>query len=241
MAWSLGAVGGLTLARCEALSALEGIVHAFSTRGTSGPTAAELLAAAGLGSHPAVMPRQVHGARVLRLGPAAPAAGEEADAIVAHRADRPVGVPIVRTADCLPILLADSGSAAVATVHAGWRGTAAGVVRKAVDELRRMGIPAERLVAAIGPGIGPCCYEVGPEVESAAAAALTGAHPPLAAGRHLDLALANRLQLREAGVRDRAIHAAPWCTACRPDLFHSYRRDGPGAGRALACIGWPAP
>ena len=134
----------------------------------------------------------------------------------------------VKTADCIPILLVDAEHRAVAAVHAGWRGTAAGIVRHAVHRMgEEFGTGAAQIHAAIGPGIGKCCYEVGPEV-----AAQFGE----AAAAHIDLVEANRRQLVEAGVPDSQICAAGLCTKCGED-FHSYRRDKEQAGRMLSFIG----
>jgi YfiH family protein len=139
------------------------------------------------------------------------------------------GVPVsVRTADCLPILVADPSSRAVAAIHAGWRGTAAQIV---VETLRRMrlefGTDAGEVHVAIGPGIGVCCYEVGAEV-----ARRFGRE---GAGR-VDLAAENRRQLIQAGVPETQIDILNACTRCEPERFHSYRRDGDRAGRMISYI-----
>jgi len=180
----------------------------------------------------------------------------------------------VRVADCVPILLADRRRPAVAAVHAGWRGTLARIVEKAVGELLAAGSRPEDLVAAIGPSIRQCCYSVGPEVVQAFQGRfpetsglfgdaegdpvrdrfpmlfLTGAPPghPYDArwnndiGARLDLAEANRRQLVAAGLPAAAIDVLPYCTACQPELFFSYRREGAQTGRLLAAIArLPAP
>ena len=135
----------------------------------------------------------------------------------------------VKTADCLPILLVDAENRAVAAVHAGWRGTVSGIVRAALGKMREeFGTRPAEVHAAIGPGIGKCCYEVGPEV-----AAQFGA-----TGRaKIDLAEANRRLLLEAGVPGAQIHAAGLCTMCGVEDFHSYRRDKERAGRMLSVVG----
>jgi hypothetical protein len=204
------------------------------------------LAAAGLrGARPALL-RQVHGARVLEVERIAAVGGGglEADAVVAHAAAGPRGLaPAVRWADCVPVLLAEQDGRAVAAVHSGWRGTAARVVPRAVARLAERGVAPEALVAAIGPSIGPCCYEVGDEVADAVARASGGMTARVVSGRpgrrRLDLREAIRLQLEGEGVGAGSIHVAPWCTACSADLFFSYRRQGAAAGRQMACIGWP--
>jgi len=163
--------------------------------------------------------QQIHSARVLVAD--RPGLAGDGDALVTERA----GVTLsVRTADCYPILLVDVESRVVAAVHAGWRGTSAGI---AAEALRRMNATPERVWAAIGPGIGACCYEVGAEV-----AGLFG-HPH--AGR-VDLAEANRRQLLEAGVLDRNIDLLRHCTRCDAERFHSYRRDNERAGRMISWI-----
>lgn len=135
-------------------------------------------------------------------------------------------------ADCVPILLAADDGSAVAAVHAGWRGTVAGVVREAVAKLQRLfEVEPSRIVAAIGPGIGPCCYEVDRPVLDA----FGHDHPALTAKRGgramLDLAAANRLQLIEAGVDAGRIDDLALCTGCRTDLFYSHRVEGEPTGR----------
>jgi hypothetical protein len=136
----------------------------------------------------------------------------------------------VRTADCYPVILADPVRRALAVVHAGWRGAAAEVVARALALLEsRYGSRAADLVVAVGPGIGGCCYEVGPEI----AAQLSRWTGPDSAGRRLDLAAVLVRQLIERGVPESGIEVAGLCTFCRPGEFHSYRRDG-AAGRMIS-------
>ena len=133
----------------------------------------------------------------------------------------------VRTADCLPILLADPQTGAAAAIHAGWRGTAARIVMETVANMRnQFGTRPSDLRAAIGPGIGVCCYEVGQEV--ARQFGLTSAG-------HIDLAQANRHQLMESGVPEAQIDVLGLCTFCDP-RFHSWRRDRDHAGRMISYI-----
>jgi YfiH family protein len=141
----------------------------------------------------------------------------------------PGSVVAIRTADCIPILLVDERLRAVAAVHAGWRGTVARIAERALEAMgERFGTRAADVHAAIGPGIGPCCYEVGPEV-----AAQFGAQ-----GRaHVDLAGENRRQLLETGVTPGRIYASKLCTMCRGEEFHSFRRDGEAAGRQFSFAG----
>ena len=141
----------------------------------------------------------------------------------------PGAVVAVKTADCLPILLVDERHRAVAAVHAGWRGTVARIVQRAVAAMREtFGTEPADLHAAIGPGIGPCCYQVGPEV-----AAQFGVH-----GRtHLDLADANRRQLVETGVPGERVYLSGLCTMCRAAEFYSFRREKEAAGRMYSFAG----
>ncbi len=148
------------------------------------------------------------------------------DALIA---DRPGAWLAVRTADCLPILLVDPVRRAVAAIHAGWRGTVAGVAQATVRGMQeRFGTRTEDLMAAIGPGIGACCYEVGPEV---------AVHFGLSGGAKVDLAKANLGQLVTCGIPESLIFCASLCTACDPAQFHSHRRDRAMAGRMLSAIG----
>ena len=135
----------------------------------------------------------------------------------------------VKTADCIPILLVDDEHRAVAAVHAGWRGTVNRIAPLALHRMQEeFGTRSARLHAAIGPGIGKCCYQVGAEVAEQFGA--TGACA-------IDLVEANRRQLAEAGVPDVQIYAAGLCTKCGAEDFHSYRRDKEQAGRMLSFIG----
>jgi len=141
----------------------------------------------------------------------------------------PGAIVAVKTADCVPLLLVDSIHRAVAAVHAGWRGTVAGVVERAVAALgAHYGSQPSDLHAAIGPAIGECCYEVGPEV--AAQFGLEGR-------AHVDLAEEVRRRLQAAGVGGQRISVAGLCTKCLAIDFHSYRRDGAAAGRLYSYVG----
>ena len=142
----------------------------------------------------------------------------------------------VKTADCVPILLGDPETGAFAAVHAGWRGTLAAIVTRAIDDLRNQyGTRPEQLRAAIGPAANSCCYEVGPEVIAQFNQRFpqsTSLFAPTREGHaRIDLHAANRNQLRGAGVSPDRIHAAPFCTMDRNDLFFSYRREKHSRGR----------
>jgi YfiH family protein len=185
--------------------------------------------------------RQVHGARVLRAdAPCDPA--EEADVVLTAAE----GVAAcVSVADCVPVLLADPGTGAVAAVHAGWRGTLARAAAEAVLALgREVGAAPGDLLAAIGPSIGPCCYEVSVDLAARFGAELAGSvATPVAPGGarpHLDLWAANRAVLTAAGVRADQIDLLGACTSCG-DLFFSHRRDAGRTGRQMAFIAPRAP
>jgi len=157
----------------------------------------------------------------------------------------------VRVADCLPVLIVDPQRRAVAAVHAGWRGALARVIERAATELcHTFGSRPEHLLAALGPSIRSCCYEVGEEVVEA----FYGQFPRADGlfrrvprpGRHgvqarpwafLDLVAVALVQLRAAGLSARQASVADYCTACRTDLFYSYRKEGARTGRTMAVIG----
>jgi YfiH family protein len=175
---------------------------------------------------------QVHGARVIR----APFGGSPAaDAAWTERAGCLLGI---ETADCLPVLLADPSRRVVAAAHAGWRGTVASVAVRSARQLVADGSRASDLVAAIGPGIGVCCYQVGPDVVEAFGAAAAGLFEEREEGRYLDLRVANRRQLESVGVAPERIEDVDECTACHPGFYHSFRRDGAASGRMISYIGW---
>ncbi len=179
--------------------------------------------------------RQVHGARVVTAAaPCAPC--DEADAVVS----RTSGVAAcVAVADCVPVLIADPASGAVAAVHAGWRGTVARAAAAAVEELSARGSRPSELLAAIGPSIGPCCYEVSPDLaarfeEAFGPGVVDRSHP----APRLDLWEANARALGAAGLLPDRIDRLARCTACEHRLFFSHRRDAGATGRQVA---WIAP
>jgi polyphenol oxidase len=176
--------------------------------------------------------RQVHGARVLDAARAG-APIEEADAVVSSA---PGVAACVSVADCVPILLADPESGRVAAVHTGWRGTIARIAAAAVERLAAHGAAPRRLFAAIGPAIGPCCYEVSPDLAARFRAEV--GDETVRAGRtpRLDLQGANAAILRAAGVAGERIEVLRHCTSCEAELFFSHRRDAGRTGRQAAFI-----
>jgi YfiH family protein len=207
-----------------------GFDHAFPTRDAPDASLREALRVARI-----VQVRQVHGARAVTSGELEDASGTEADAVVGlsqrHGAGADRVAVGVRVADCVPVLVGDEASGDVAAIHAGWRGVVGGVVRAGVERLVA-GRHARELVAAIGPCIGPCCFEVGAEV-----ARQTGFVVREEGGKaFVDLRAAVRAQLRALGLEDVRIEDVPGCTKHEAARFHSFRRDGANSGRMLAAI-----
>jgi len=266
-------MAGVRLLKAPLWADIVGLWHGFSTRlggvstvysagGTGelnlGLSAADepdnvwrnrrLLAEAATGSAetPLRTVRQVHSAVSLVVG-AGQGAGlawqpHVADGLMT--AERGILLAI-QTADCIPVLVADRRGRAVAAFHAGWRGTVAGIVEAGVAQMvAEFGCDPGELTAAIGPGIGACCYQVGDEVwqrfgdrfEYAAElfTPVPGAAPDQ---RKLDLAEANRRQLVAAGVPAGAIALVGGCTSCRPDIYFSHRAEKGHAGRMMTVIG----
>jgi YfiH family protein len=169
--------------------------------------------------------RQVHGTQVARVAAPPAGPGEGVDGQATAREDV---APLVLVADCLPVALVAQG--AVAMLHAGWRGLAGGVLAEGARAVRELGAHGT-LRAAVGPGAGGCCYEVGDEVRARFA-------PEHADGRRLDLKAAAAAQLRDLGVEE--VHDSALCTLCGdPELLFSHRRDGGRTGRQ-AGVAWRA-
>ena len=218
---------------------------------------------------PLVALKQMHSAAIHRVvGPTRRAASpgvalpEGGDGLITNAR----GVLLaVKVADCLPVIVVDRRRKAVGVFHAGWRGTVQRIVEKGVGEMRRqLGCDPADLVAAIGPGIGACCYEIGEQVEDKFDSQFTYSkelfsdvfdshnlkmkypmlflnqrapgHGEPALSRHLDLMEANRRQLLDAGVEEENIESLGLCTACHTDLFFSYRQEHV-TGRMLAVVG----
>jgi YfiH family protein len=235
--------------RCRPLGAIA--PHLFTTRliDVSSPEQVRSLAAS-VGARDVAMAKQVHGRSVIvtRDGQPLPEGRPEGDVLVSNSV---VSAVAVRVADCVPLLMADRARGVVAAIHAGWRGTAVRVAVAAVESLaREFGTRPADLVAAIGPCIGGCCYEVGTELVDAFAAAGHERYlidrwfqsPPPARGStdrpglRLDIAGANRDQLVLAGVPEEQIHASGLCTAMHLDVLTSYRREKEKAGRLVGII-----
>lgn len=187
-----------------------------------------LAAALGLAPERVVIGRQVHGAGLARhTGPQSPAPFVAAGAadppeVDGHISPREADLALlVFVADCLPIAVA--GERGIAMLHGGWRPLAAGIVEAGLEELGAR-------AAAIGPGIGPCCFEVGPEVSEAFAPLGEG----ISSGRMLDLPEVARRLLHRAGVEE--VEIAGHCTCCEPELFFSHRGQGPDTGRQAGLI-----
>jgi YfiH family protein len=284
--WSIRHARGLQLVKSGALGKLGWLVHGFSTR----PGGASILDAnprlnlgfterdekervarnrekfidtLGAPEMTLIAMRQFH-SDVIRVAAAPVAEAPKADGLITSTPGLLLGV---QTADCVPILLADTGRRAVAAIHAGWRGTLARIAVKALGQMRmEFGTEPRDVVAALGPAIGRCCYEVGPEVAQAFAAQFPPAadwfdgpfeqlahgeeplwlpwltmmppgHVPPPARVQLDLRASNRWQLIDAGVPEKQISVSDLCTACRADLLFSYRREGAKTGRLMAVIG----
>ena len=182
------------------------------------------------------MMRHVHGTAVWRVGEALPDPAEF-DGLVCNT----VG-PVLTTfaADCVPILFADPVARVCGSAHAGWRGTVAGVAPRVIERMVELGSRPADVRVALGPSIGPCCFEVGPEVVAAFRDRFGDEPGLVVAGPHkdhVDLRVALRAGLVAAGVAPAHIDAAPPCTRCEADRFFSYRRDGQAGGIHMGVIG----
>jgi len=281
-AWAECKVRSIQILQVSALAKLPWLVHGFSTRpgGVSllnnekvlnlGFTEWDsrenvlenrrrFLSALGASDLELISLKQIH-SDVIHLFDAAPAGPWRGDASATNRPGLLLGV---QTADCVPILLVDPKTRAVAAVHAGWRGTLQRIVVKAIGKMQmQFGSKPAGLLAAIGPSIGGCCYEVGTEVATQFQSQFAEApqwfdefrtgdepnpiqwlnmmppgHQPPPKNVLLDLRKANRDQLLGASLRAPNIFVSDLCTACRRDLLFSYRKEGPQSGRLLSVIG----
>jgi YfiH family protein len=214
---------------------------------------------------PLVDVHQIHSNLVL-LARAADASRKKPRSADGLMTDEPGLLVGIRTADCIPILVADRKRRAVAAFHAGWRGTVLRIVESGIGRMRlQFGSRPEDLVAAIGPGIGPCCYSVGEEVLSSFESQFSYArelfrevydadpvrtkypllfmtqrapgHSEIGPSLHLNLVEANRRQLLAAGLKPSSVKLIGGCTSCHRDLFFSHRGSEGHAGRMMSVIG----
>jgi YfiH family protein len=281
--WRLRRVNGMQVLELEPLRKLPWLVHGFSTR-TGGssqlPSGERILnlsfmdwdrreaVAKNRAAFQKVLSaermelialKQIHSA-VVQPFAAKPGEPCKGDASVTLSKNLLLGI---QTADCVPILIVDPKKRAVAAIHAGWRGTLARVAEKTVGEMRaRFGSHPKNLIAAIGPAIGVCCYEVGTELVTEFSSQFADAeeyfdelrtgeepnplqwlnmmppgHQPPPRNVRLDLRKANVSQLRAAGLAEKNIYVSDLCTACHRRLLFSYRKEGPVSGRQLSVIG----
>ena len=281
--WSLRAVQGVQILELAPFKKLPWLVHGFSTRtgGASVLNSGERVlnlghtdwdqrenvvknrqtfqSAVGATDLRLALLKQFHSAVALFLT-SPPGEPRKGDASLTDSRGILLGV---QTADCVPILLVDPKKRAVAAIHAGWRGTLGRTAEKTVGEMRKQfGSEPADVLAALGPSIGPCCYEVGTELVTKFTSQFAdaaeyfdelrtgeepnplqwlnrmppGHHPPPKNVR-LDLGKANRSQLLAAGLRECNIFVSNLCTACHTRLFFSYRKEGANSGRLLSSIG----
>jgi polyphenol oxidase len=280
--WIQRKLRGLQVLQVPALTKIPWLIHGFSTRpgGVSPMDGEKVLnlgfiewdsrenvlenrrrfqSALGASDLKLISLEQIH-SDVIHLFDAAPAEPCRGDASATNRPGLLLGV---QTADCVPILLVDPKERAVAAIHAGWRGTLQRIVVKAIGQMQMyFGTKPADLLAAIGPAIGGCCYEVGTEVAIQFQSQFPDApqwfnefrtgdepnpvqwlnrmppgHQPPPKNVLLDLRKANRAQLLGAGLRAQNIFVSDLCTACRRDLLFSYRKEGALSGRLLSVIG----
>jgi YfiH family protein len=202
--------------RVEPLDAFDWLVHGFGTRWSNSFGSCGNLATV----------HQIHSDIVIHAGGRSGSLGD-GDALIENTPGRLIAV---KTADCIPILIVDPRQHAVAAVHAGWRGTVQKIAARAVQDMqRRFSSRPDDLLVAIGPGIGKCCYEVGPEVAQQFAEFADST-------RRVDLSSANRRQVADSGVPLDHIYTTDLCTMCDSD-FHSFRRDKRQAGRMSSVVG----
>jgi YfiH family protein len=280
--WTERTQRGVTVLQAAAFNKLPWLVHGFSTRpgGVSEIDGEKVLnlgavewdkrenveenkkrlqAAVGASDLEFVSLHQIH-SDVVRIFDATPSKQCKGDALATKRKGLLLGV---RTADCSPVLVVDPKKRVVAAIHAGWRGTLARIVAKTIGQMQmEFGSQPKDLLAAVGPTIGGCCYEVGTEVAADFSAKFSNAseffdelrtgdepnplqwlnmmppgHQPPAKKVLLDLKKANKAQLLEAGVLEKNIFVTELCTSCDVDRLFSYRREGAMSGRLLAVVG----
>jgi polyphenol oxidase len=183
-----------------------------------------------------VVTKHVHGAQVWAVGEPLPEP-PEFDGLVSAVPGKVLGA---FAADCIPLVFADPVARVCGAAHAGWRGTVAGVARNVVARMQELGARAADIRVALGPSIGPCCFEVGSEVVAEFRAQLGQVPGLVVAGPrkdHIDLRVATRFLLERAGVASSHIDDRPPCTRCHPERFFSFRRDGKEGGVHMGFIG----
>jgi YfiH family protein len=224
-----GKVGDDEFVSIPALDRETGMVHAFTTR------------RGGLGArnNRVVTADQVHGENIVRVDDLnfRDVPTMHADALITDVPGIAVGV---ETADCVPVLLFDPVKPAVAAVHAGWKSTVKKIVQKAVHRMHEeFGSEPARMIAAIGPAIGPECYEVDERVMERVRESFSFwrevSTPRGTDHWSLDLVKANKLELLQIGLAEQHVHTLGLCTSCRRDLFYSFRAEGK-TGRMLSVI-----
>ncbi len=227
-----GRLGGSSVAPCDSLN--------LGVRCDDDPDAVqrnERAVLAAMGVCALYLPDQVHGCDVSIVGDdLADGVRRDgpADAAIVTRSGVAVGV---LTADCVPILIGDVRGRVTAAVHAGWRGIAGDIIGATIRELGRLGISPTDLIASVGPGIGPCHFEVSRDLADRFRADVTGAEDAVAtAGERevIDLALVAFRQLVLAGIDSSRVASVRRCTACEPGVFFSHRRDRGVTGRQLS-------
>jgi len=253
----LGAMRPAIKLHTSPVLAHDGIVHGFPERGGGVSTGARSSLNLGkrwgddeanveenrrlLAKHAGYEPEQlqimrhVHGTAVWKVGEPLPDPAEF-DGLVTERPGPVLGA---FAADCIPLLFADPVARVIGSAHAGWRGTVGGVATNVVRRMVELGATPSNIHVALGPSIGKCCFEVGPEVVDEFRAAFGDVPGMVVAGPkkdHIDLSVAMRAQLERAGVRPENIDASPPCTRCEADRFFSYRRDGKEGGVHMAFI-----
>jgi polyphenol oxidase len=262
--WPLQEVAGLTLVLSPLLSGIDGLIHAFTTRmgGTSEQplqwfnlgrhwdteqsrqdamtNRKRLCDAFGLDADRLTVPWQQHTANILAFGGTDPHPGShlpELDGVATTKTEYPL---LLHFADCVPVIIYDPEHNALCVMHAGWRGTAGGIVSNGVNLLHeRFGSNPADMLAAVGPAIGSCCYQTGMDVADQLAKTVANATPLIRRQdehAYPDLKAINAMQLLEAGVEQ--VDVTNWCTACNPEIFYSHRQSGGRTGRqgAMACL-----
>lgn len=214
---------------------MHGAVKAFFTTKSLGTDRAKICSTALLGNMSFYMPVQKHTDTVEVLG--ADLSPETADAVITDKKGVLIGVQV---ADCVPVLLVDREKPVIGVVHAGWRGTAAQILKKTIARMREcFGSSPDAILIALGPSIRDCCYNVDAEVKEAIVRATGAGDYCRVRGEKyvVDLSHANRLQALSAGVSDTNIWSSSECTCCNPEKFYSYRFHNDYGGRQGGFIG----